>query len=272
MTNLSRTIWLGAVAYDPKAVTIWEAIKEYFVESRVPFDFVLFSNYEAQVEALFDRKIDIAWNTPVAYVRCEHRLEGKSRTLAMRDTDVGFTSKFITRRDSGIRSLADLRGKRFAIGSRDSAQAAILPYHHLTHNGLVPGSDVEIVRFDTDLGKHGDTGTSELDVLRAVQSGAADAGAIGDAIYIQLMSGALTQLGEFRAFYTSPPFSHCNFTALPDIDPQLADSFTRTLLAMDYANPKHKRAMDLEGLKRWVPCNKDGYADLTEAMKTQGML
>jgi ABC-type phosphate/phosphonate transport system substrate-binding protein len=272
MASELRTIWLGAVAYDPKAVTIWEAIKEYFVESRVAFDFVLFSSYEAQVAALFDRKIDIAWNTPVAYVRCERRLGGGSRTLAMRDTDVGFTSKFITRRNSPIRGLADLKGKRFALGSRDSAQAAILPYHHLSKNGLVPGSDVEIIRFDTDLGKHGDTGTSELEVLKAVQAGAADAGAIGDAIYIQIMSGALTSLGEFRAFYTSPPFSHCNFTALPDIDPQLADLFTRTLLAMDYANPKHKRAMDLEGLKRWVPCNKEGYDDLTEAMKTQGML
>ena len=272
MADKPRTIWLGAVAYDSKAVTIWEAIKEYFVESKVQFDFVLFSSYEAQVEALFDRKIDIAWNTPVAYVRCENRLGGTSRTLAMRDTDVGFTSKFITRRDSGIRSLADLKGKRFALGSRDSAQAAILPFHHLSNSNVVPHRDVEIVRFDTDLGKHGDTGTSELEVLKAVQTGVADAGAVGHAIYIQIMSGALTSLGEFRAFYTSPPFSHCNFTALPEIDPQLAAIWTKTLLAMDYNNPKHKKAMDLEGLKRWVPCNKEGYSDLTEAMKNQGML
>ena len=34
---------------------------------------VLFSNYEAQIEALFNRQIELAWNTNVAYVRCEQR-------------------------------------------------------------------------------------------------------------------------------------------------------------------------------------------------------
>ena len=73
---MSDVVKVGAVAYDPKVVPIWEGMREYFPEAGVPTDYVLFSNYEAQVDALFAGVIDIAWNTNVAYVRCEQRAGG----------------------------------------------------------------------------------------------------------------------------------------------------------------------------------------------------
>src|SRR5437867_1867093 len=99
---MSEQVIVGAVAYDPKVVKIWEGIRDYFREAGVPTDYVLFSNYEAQVEALFRKQIDIAWNTNVAYVRCQQRAEGACRILGMRNTDQDFTSRLIVRTDSGI--------------------------------------------------------------------------------------------------------------------------------------------------------------------------
>src|SRR6185369_8414598 len=113
--------------YDPKVVTIWEGIKDYFTARAITMDFILFSNYEAQVDALLDGWIDIAWNTNLAYVKADRRTGGKCGVLAMRDVDVGFTSKIIANTKSGIEKIQDLPGKRFALGSRDSGQAAILP-------------------------------------------------------------------------------------------------------------------------------------------------
>ena len=50
---MSRTIWVGAVAYDPKVVTIWEGMRRYFhEEARLPVEVVLFQSYEMQVAAL----------------------------------------------------------------------------------------------------------------------------------------------------------------------------------------------------------------------------
>jgi phosphonate transport system substrate-binding protein len=51
---------VGVVAYDPKVVTIWEGIKDYFTARDIPMDFILFSNYDAQVDALIEDWIDIA--------------------------------------------------------------------------------------------------------------------------------------------------------------------------------------------------------------------
>ena len=117
---MSDVIKVGVVAYDPKVVTIWEGIKEYFAARAIAMDFVLFSNYDAQVDALLDGWIDIAWNTNLAYIKVYRRTRGNCGVLAMRDVDVGFTTKIIAGTKTGIQSLRDLKGKRLALGSRDS--------------------------------------------------------------------------------------------------------------------------------------------------------
>ena len=54
---------LGAVAYDPKVVTIWDGFQQYFQFRGMSFDYVLYTNYERQVEALFAGHIHVAWNS-----------------------------------------------------------------------------------------------------------------------------------------------------------------------------------------------------------------
>ena len=121
---MDKAIVIGAVAYDAKVVPIWEGMRDYFREVGPPIDYVLFSNYDRQVRALLDGAIDIAWNTNLAWVKVHRRTRGACRSLGMRDVDQQFTTVFVARVDSGIRALADIKGKRLALGSADSAQAA----------------------------------------------------------------------------------------------------------------------------------------------------
>ena len=153
---MGDAIKVGAVAYDAKVVPIWEGIRHYFRQRGVEADYVLFSNYDALVDALLSRTVDVAWNTNLAYVKVHRRTSGKCRALAMRDTDVGFTTKIIARAGSGIERIEDLKGKRVAFGSRDSGQAAILPAYFLGKMGIDPERDILPIRFDLDVGKHGE--------------------------------------------------------------------------------------------------------------------
>jgi len=262
---------VGAVAYHPRIVTIWERFRDYFGETGVPTDYVLYSNYERLVEALLSGEVDIAWNTSTAYVAAEQRIGGKARLLGMRDVDAEFRTVVATRRGEGFESPPELAGKRLALGSRDSGHAAILPLHYLEREGLAPDS-VELLRFDTDLGKHGDTGDSELRVVEAVARGDADAGALGDATWAALRADRHPAVGELEVAWRSPAYYHCNFTALPSLDEARAAAWREALLAMSYDEPSLRQAMDLEGVKRWLPADKSGYEDLTEAMRRQGLL
>lgn len=263
---------IGVVAYAPKVVTIWEGIKEYLRGQGLNADYVLYSNYPALVEALVAGHVDIAWNTPLAYLQVKEKLGGQCQVLAMRDTDLGFTTVFITQTDIAIRSLQDLKGKRFALASRDSSHAAILPLYFLHQNGIHPDKDLTLLRFDTDVGKHGDTGTSEEEVVRAVSNREADAGALGKATWEAYVAAGRIDPQKLRIFWTSPGYCHCNFTARADFPAALAERFAQAMLAMDYQKPEHKQIMDLEGLTRWVTGRTEGYQELEEAARELNML
>jgi ABC-type phosphate/phosphonate transport system substrate-binding protein len=266
----AKPLLIGAVAYDPKVVTIWEGIRAYFAEREVPADVALFSNYERQVEELLAGHVDVAWNTPLAHVRAQRRTEGRSLSLGMRDSDRDFTARILVRRDAGVRNLSDLQGKRLAVGSRDSTQARILPLHFLRAEGVDLGR-VQIVPFDTDLGKHGDTGTSELDVLAALADGRADAGAVGDLVWVNEQAAGRVDRSRIDVLWTTPGFDHCMFDALPSLDAGRARAFQEALFAMSWENPAHRRILELEGLKQWLPPRDEGYSSLRAALDEQGL-
>jgi phosphonate transport system substrate-binding protein len=266
--STDKTILLGSVAYDPKVVTIWEGIREHFQEQGVPLDFALFSNYERQVEELLKGHIDIAWNTPLAHVRVKQRTAGTSLSLGMRDSDRDFHAKIIVRRESGIESLKDLKGKTLAVGSSDSTQARILPLFFLMKEG-VELSSINLLPFDTDLGKHGDTGTSELDVLKALHEGRADAGTVGDLIWVNEQAAGHIDASKIAVLWTTPGFDHCMFDAHPSLMPEKVEAFRRALFSMRWGNPRHRRLLELEGLHEWLPPREEGYRSLEEALKPQ---
>jgi ABC-type phosphate/phosphonate transport system substrate-binding protein len=267
MKNLD--ILLGAVAYDPKVVSIWEGIRDHFREHGVAFDFALFSNYERQVEELLKGHIDIAWNTPLAHVRVKKRTEGRSRSLGMRDSDRDFKAKIVVRKDAGISSIRDLAGKTLAVGSRDSTQARILPLQFLREEGVAL-DQVKLLPFDTDLGKHGDTGTSELDVLAALHDGRAQAGAVGDLIWVLQQAAGKIDPKVVEILWTTPGFDHCMFDALPTLPEEKAQAFRKALFAMKWEDPKSRRLLELEGLKEWMEPREEGYESLVRALDQSG--
>ncbi len=266
---MSKPLIVGAVAYTPNVVTIWEGMRDYFAGGPAEMDFVLFSNYGRQVDALQAGMIDLAWNTNLAWVRTVGQTEGACRALAMRDTDTVFQTVFVARTGSNFESLESLRGKRLALGSQDSAQAAILPVHYLSQAGLDADS-VELLRINSDVGKHGDTGRSELDALRAVLDERADAAALGINTWEAIGRDELMP-GAFESFWESPTYSHCNFTALPSLTEDRVQPWVEKLLAMDWDNPAHRPILEMEGLKQWVAPQLDGYVSLFDAVAEQGI-
>ena len=260
---------LGAVAYDPKVVTIWEGIRDYLSSAGLLTDFALYSSYERQVEALLAGQVDIAWNTPLAHVRVRRRTGGTSRSLGMRDTDRDVRTKIIVRRDAGITSLGELVGRKLAVGSRDSTQARILPLHFLGQAGIEV-QRIELIPFDTDVGKHGDTGTSEIDVVQAVHDGRAEAGAIGDVVWAALQAAGRVKSDLVEVLWTSPPFDHCMFDALASLPETTAAAFQQAVLAMSWDDPRHRKILELEGLKQWVAPRESGYESLCAALDEQG--
>jgi ABC-type phosphate/phosphonate transport system substrate-binding protein len=269
---MSAELKVGAVAYHPRVVTIWERFRTYFTDAGIPTDYTLYSNYERLVDAVADGEVDIGWNTNTAYVTLDHRVGGATRILGMRDVDATWSTVLVRRKGQPLDAVADLEGATLALGSRDSGHAAILPLHYLAGEGLDAERQCTLLRFDTDVGKHGDTGDSELRVIRAVAAGDANAGAICDVFFSAFRAEGVPELRDLEVVWRSPTYSHCNFTVLDTLDHDLAQRWTQALQAMSFDDPGLRPAMELEGVREWLPATDAGYTSLRQAMTEQGLL
>ncbi len=265
---------LGAVAYDPKVVTIWDGFRQYFEERGLPFDYVLYTTYERQVEALFAGHIHVAWNSPLAWLQAErlaNRLGRRAEAIAMRDTDRDLSSVIVVRDGGAIRSVADLKGRRVGAGAKDSPQATLIPLYFLAQQGLEPHRDFEVVLFDRLLGKHGDHIGGERDAARALVRGECDAACFLDANLLLFAQEGTLPAG-IRAVAKTPLYDHCNFTVLDNDMGAAVAHFRELLLSMSYSDPAIRQLLDLEGLKKWLPGRTQGYELLSAAVEHFGYL
>ncbi|MEZ5394259.1 MAG: PhnD/SsuA/transferrin family substrate-binding protein [Bryobacterales bacterium] len=195
---MSGALLMGAVAYDPKVVTIWDGFRDYFAERELDFDYVLFSTYERQVRSHLAGHIHVAWNSPLAWLQTKEAAERTGRNaeaICMRDTDRDLTTVVLVRNDSGIGGTAELAGRSVGVGARDSPQANLIPLDHLAEAGLREGREVQVRPFDVMLGKHGDHVGGERDAAEALLRGEVDAACILDSNYLGFAREACCRRG-----------------------------------------------------------------------------
>ena len=263
----ARTLRIGAVAYDPKVVTIWEGFKSYFHGRRVSIDYILYSTYDAQVDANLSGQVDVAWNSPLAWVKSQLLTGGRCDAIAMRDSDRDLTTKIIVRKDSHLGSLTDLTGKTIAVGASDSPQATLIPLGMIANSGINPVRDCRVLYHEVMVGKHGDHVGGEREAAKALAEGRADAACVLDANYTVFINEGTLDPGTTRVLATTPPFDHCNFTVRPNMPKEEVKPFLDELLAMSFQDPAVRVFMELEGLKQWLPARTSGYAQLESAVQ-----
>ena len=271
-----ETLVLGAVAYDAKVVTIWQGFRDWFRGQGFDLDYVLYSNYERQVEALVAGEISVAWNSPLAWARA-HRLASAAgldvTAVVMRDSDCDLTSLVVVRADGPVRDVPDLRGRVVGVGAVDSPQATLIPLGHLRAAGLTPGEDFQVRRHDVGVGKHGDHVGGERDAARALMAGEVDAACMIDGNHLVFSTEGTLPAGATRILSQTPGYDHCNFTALGSHSGALPGALTRfrgLLLGMSYDDPDVRPLLDLEGLKEWRPGRTSGYGLLERAIQDLG--
>ncbi len=261
---------MGAVAYDPKVVTIWDGFRAWFRKQGLDFDYVLYSNYERQVDDLVAGRILAAWNSPLAWVRTVRRAP-LARALVMRDTDQDLTSVVVVRADSDIGSVADLGGRTVGVGAVDSPQATLIPLSWLRASG---SPDVTVRRFDVGVGLHGDHIGGEREAARALAAGEVDAACMIDSNHLRFGREGTLAAGSTRVLTQTEAYDHCNMTVIGggghvDVDPAIV-RFEELLLSMSYADPAVRPLLDLEGLTVWRPGRTTGYAALEAAVDETG--
>ncbi len=269
---MTQPLLMGAVAYAPKVVTIWEGFKTWFAEHGLAFDYILYSNYERQVEAQFKGEIDVAWNSPLAWVRARRIAQAQGlnvEAIAMRDTDRDLSSVLVVRKADGLQTLMDLRAKVIGFGAVDSPQATLIPKGLLRAQDLIAGRDYHERLFDVLGGKHGDHIGGERDAAIALIAGEIDAAWMIDGNYHAFANEGVLPAGQTQVIARTGLYDHCNFTTSPQADKALLAQFTQLLLSMRWDDPVVRPLLELEGLRQWLPGRVSGYALLEQAVDNE---
>ena len=261
----TKIVRIGAVAYSPDVVTVFDGIKQYLTKNGLAADYVLYSNYDALVGALQRGEVEIAWNTPLAHAQY-HAKCGKSQTLVMRDVDRNIRSVLVVRKDAKLKSLEDLKGKTLVLGSYDAAEATVLPMYYLKQKGMA-FDKVKLLELDNEFDFKGNCCSSPRYVWKALKEGRGQAGIIPE--YMWKNWSKSPEAKNFRVIWTSPKFSHCVFTADTDFDKNLSARFTKLMLQMSPTDPLTADVMRLEGTRQWLQGTHEGFTDLIEAVKQQ---
>lgn len=212
-----------------------------------PVNLIIPTNYNATVEALGNGSLDFAYLGGLTYIKAHARYDVVP--LVQRSSDLQFHSYFITTADSGIHSLADLKGKTFAFGDINSTSGHLMPYLEMRQAGLNP---------DTDL-KYRYTGSHPA-TAKAVESGAADAGALDESVYNSMVSEGKLDSNKVRIFYTSKPFVDYVWVARKDVDQATQEKFVQAMLNLKEG--KNDDILQILRGKNFVRANNQEYTVL----------
>ena len=224
-------------------------------------EFTPVTDYAASVEALINKKVDLAWFGGFTFVQASVRSGGKVIPLAQREEDERFKSVFITA-DPAIKTLADLKGKDVSFGSQSSTSGHLMPRSFLLAAGLEPERDFKRVAFS---GAHDAT-------IAAVAAGKVQAGALNISVWEKFVAEKKVDTDKVRAFFTTAPYDDYNWTVHASMPEALRSKLTQAFLALDKNTPEGKQILDLQRATRFVPAKAENYKAIEAAARSAGLL
>jgi phosphonate transport system substrate-binding protein len=225
-------------------------------------EFTPVNDYPAAVEALVNKKVDLVWFGGFTHVQANIRSGGKIVPLAQREEDTKFQSVFIAKTDSGIKSLADMKGKQVSFGSQSSTSGHLMPRSFLLAANINPEKDFRRIAYS---GAHDAT-------IASVVSGKVDAAALDITVWRKFVSENKVDTKAVDVFYTTPGYFNYNWSVHADMPADMQARVKAALLALDPANPQHAEILRLNRATRYIETKPENYKGLETAARSAGLL
>ena len=189
--------------------------------------------WEGLAKSLAAGETDIALMGPWGYVLANHVAGAQAVASILYDGKPEYFAIMVTHPKSGIKSIADLKGKTFAFGDKGSTSGYLIPYHHFQKNGIEP---------DTYLGRVINTKHQAIEMQ--VTRGEIDAGADYNRNRDAMISEGLIKAADSVVFWTSDPLPN-DAVALRAGLAKDADFVAKLRAALESVGPELKRTPNL---------------------------
>jgi phosphonate transport system substrate-binding protein len=225
------------------------------------------TDYTGVVEALRVNKLDIAFLTPASYVLAKDEANIKVILKSERKGIPYYYAAIITRTDSGIKTLADLRGKSFAFGDSLSTTGNVFPRKMLKERGIDPVRDFKQILY---------SGGHDATVL-AVLNGKVDAGATyanspdsEDTAWMRYLKDP-QDVKRIRAIAFSEPIPADNLVISASLDKAIAKKVEEIFIELSRDSQGKKMLRDLYQIDGFVPASDKDYDSVRQAFVDAGI-
>lgn len=225
-------------------------------------EFTPVNDYPAAVEALVNKQVDLVWFGGFTHVQAQLRSGGKIVPIAQREEDTQFRSVFITQPGSGIKQLADLKGKTVSFGSQSSTSGHLMPRSFLLQTGIEPERDFKRIAYS---GAHDAT-------IASVVSGKVDAAALDITVWRKFVEDKKVDGSKAEVFYTTPPFFNYNWSVHADMPAAQRERVTKALLGLSMETPEGKEILTLNRATKYIPTTAENYKGLEVAGRSAGLI
>ena len=235
-----------------------------YLESKTnkKIEFFPVTNYSSVVEALSQKKVDIAWLGGLTYIQTKIRSNGEVEPIIQRVKDSTFTSVFITHKDEKISKIEDLKNKSFSFGSPSSTSGHLMPRLFLEKNNIYPEKYLKQIGYS---GAHDAT-------IFSVLSKKVSAGVLNSIVWNKFIRENPKKAKELIVFYTTPKYYDYNWTIRKDLSNEIKESLVNAFLELDYNNPYHKKILDLQRANKYIKTNDKNYLNIYIAGKKTGLI
>jgi phosphonate transport system substrate-binding protein len=189
--------------------------------------------WEGLAKSLANGETDIALIGPWGYVLANHVAGAQAVASILYDGKPEYFAIMVTHPKSGIRSIADLKGRTFAFGDKGSTSGYLIPYHHFQKNGIDP---------DKFLGRVLNTKHQAIELQ--VTRGEIDAGADYNRNRDAMISEGLIKASDSVVFWTSDPLPNDALAVRADLAKDAA-FVARLRAALESVGPELRRTPNL---------------------------
>ena len=225
------------------------------------------TDYTGVIEALRVNKLDIAFLTPASYVLARNEANVRVVLKSERKGSPYYYAAIITRVDSGIKRLEDLRGKTFAFGDPLSTSANVFPRKMLSERGIDPVRDFKQVLYS---GGHDATVLAVLN--RKVDAGATYANSPDgkDTAWMRYLKNP-EDVRKIHAIAFSEAIPADNLVINGSLDERIAKRVEEIFLELSRDASGKKMLRDLYQIDGFVAATDKDYDSVRQAFAAAGI-
>jgi len=222
----------------------------------------MFTRYKDVANALSSAGIEGAFLGSLAAAVAIQEHDG---TVLARPEDLDGSSAYhgllFVRKDSGIRNVKDMKGKRLAFVGRTTTAGFVLPLYYFRTAGI---ADYKSYLKDAYF-----AGTHE-NAIRDVLDGKADIGAAKNTVFRRLAAEDPRIGTELKILSRSPDVPENTLTVRKDLDPSISAALRDALVTM-HNNPAGRTVLKEFGVRRFILASQKDYEPVIEYARKAGI-